>query len=228
MFSVIKREMANLDLVFNPSNIVIDFESAMLNVLKAHFPNSDLQGCYFHQTQAIWRKVQELGLTTINKDIPEVKRVVRKLMALAFLQILAVRTAFTELRTDPAATEYDLEPLFAYYEHTWLQTFKPALWNVHDKITRTNNHMEGWHNKFSSALGKTHPGVHEFVLALKAEQSATEVTIEWARLGAAPPSRRRKYRELDDCLDRLTKRFKEGESTVNEFLSSVRHIVHHY
>ena len=49
-------------------------------------------------------------------------------------------------------------------------------------MTHTNNRMEGWHNKFSSALSKQHQGVHEFVMALKPEQSATEVTIERARL----------------------------------------------
>ena len=86
----------------------------MLNLLKAHLPNTRV---LFASNPSKWHKVRELGLTMIYKEIPEVKRVVRKLMALAFLPVLAVCTIFSELSSDPAATKYGLLPLFAYCEH---------------------------------------------------------------------------------------------------------------
>lgn len=228
MFAAIKRRMATLGLEWNPETIVVDFEPAMLNALRVHFPNSNVQGCYFHHTQAIWRHVQQLGLTTVYRDVPAVKKHVRKLMALAFLPVVAVRPAFYQLKDDPIVEEHGLEELFAYFERTWLGTFKPILWNVHDKSLRTNNRLEGWHHRFNRYLGKHHPGVFEFILALKAEQSIVEQEIQQMRLGARPKPRRRKYRLLDDRLDRLTDSFKSGNVTVNEFLNAVRHIVHHY
>jgi hypothetical protein len=39
-----------------------DFEKAAVNVFTEEFPNSRLQGCFFHFSQAIYRHVQSAGL----------------------------------------------------------------------------------------------------------------------------------------------------------------------
>lgn len=171
---------------------------------------------------------QELGLSTTYRDSPDAQRLIRKLMALAFLPVISVRPAFLELKDDPLVTELNLTSLFTYYHETWLQLFKPHFWNVHNQTTQTNNHLEGWHSKLNRAIGKIHPGIHELIKVLKVEQSTTDATVQRARLGAAPPPRRKKYRQLDERLDRLTQNFRAGEYTVNDFLDCMRHIVHHY
>ncbi|XP_055998163.1 uncharacterized protein LOC125669439 isoform X2 [Ostrea edulis] len=62
-------------------SFVVDFEKAIRN----EFPNTIIKGCAFHFGQAVWRKVQELGLrTTYSKRGPEY-RYIRSLMALPFL-----------------------------------------------------------------------------------------------------------------------------------------------
>ena len=63
MFSIIKRKMANLDLQFNPTTMMSDLEIGMISTLRLHFPNTELKGCNFHFSQAIWRQTQQLGLT---------------------------------------------------------------------------------------------------------------------------------------------------------------------
>ncbi|KAL3678244.1 hypothetical protein R1sor_021200 [Riccia sorocarpa] len=47
---------------FSPQLILSDFESGLIPTVRAEFLDVHHQGCYFHFTQAIWRKVQELGL----------------------------------------------------------------------------------------------------------------------------------------------------------------------
>lgn len=42
--------------------IVSDFERALWAAAKATIPGIEIHGCYFHWTQAVWRKCQELGL----------------------------------------------------------------------------------------------------------------------------------------------------------------------
>jgi transposase-like protein len=37
--------------------ITIDFETALWKALRCLLPNVKLQGCVFHWTQAVWRKV---------------------------------------------------------------------------------------------------------------------------------------------------------------------------
>jgi hypothetical protein len=56
-----------------------DFEKAAVNVFTEECPNSRLQGCFFHFSQAIYRHVQSAGL------------MLRHLPALAFVPIQNVQ-----------------------------------------------------------------------------------------------------------------------------------------
>ena len=60
------------------------------------------------------------------------------------------------------------------------------------------------------------------------EQAVMELTLQRARLGGAPKSQRRKYRELDQRLTRIREGFRQGDCTVEEFLDSLMHIVHRF
>uniref|UniRef100_A0A0P4VXK8 MULE transposase domain-containing protein n=1 Tax=Scylla olivacea TaxID=85551 RepID=A0A0P4VXK8_SCYOL len=42
--------------------VVIDFESAVWGAFQRVKPNVTLTGCCFHWTQAVWKKINELGL----------------------------------------------------------------------------------------------------------------------------------------------------------------------
>ena len=226
----IKRHMAELNLVLNPSKLICDFESGLLPALRCHFPNSRLKGCFFHHTKAIWTKVQDLGLVCQYNSDSNVRKQVRTLMSLAFLPILILRTNFTVVQTSEVTENTPaLQQLCTYYQETWLSgSFPPALWNVSQETVRTNNSVEGWHNKLNRSIGKIHPNVFELLTHLKKEQRETEITARQASLGAAPPVRRRRYRELDEKIQRLQKELKEGHLTARDFLRRIRHVVHQF
>ncbi len=57
---------------------------------------------------------------------------------------------------------------------------------------KTNNHVEGWHNKINRAAGKAHPNVFELVL-FKGEQANTEVSIAQLAAGGVVRQTRKKY-----------------------------------
>ena len=40
----------------------INFESDSMGALRNTFPNTSVNGCYFHHNQGIFKKIQELGL----------------------------------------------------------------------------------------------------------------------------------------------------------------------
>ena len=229
VLNVIKREMGYQNLVFCPAKIFTDFEAALMPTLRSHFPTSTHKGCYFHFTQAIWRQVQSLGLSTDYNNNASVKKSIRVLMATAFLPLLCVRPAVDLLESDEiVASTPALARLFAYFRSTWLTCFPPAMWNVFNEGIRTNNQVEGWHNKLNRSMGRIHPNIYQFVTCIKNEQAETELTMQRARLGAAPPPRRPKHRILDERLERLRTQFQAGDLDVQEYFSSVRHIVHHY
>ncbi|CAF1662454.1 unnamed protein product, partial [Adineta ricciae] len=53
---------------FEPESILSDFESGTIKTIKDIFPNSDHRGCLFHFGQAVWRHIQDNGLTRKYED----------------------------------------------------------------------------------------------------------------------------------------------------------------
>jgi len=44
-----------------PQTIILDFERAAMVLLQTIFNNVSVRGCWFHSSQALWRKVGEFG-----------------------------------------------------------------------------------------------------------------------------------------------------------------------
>jgi len=44
-----------------------EFEQALINSIRLNFPAAEHRGCYYHFSEAIWRKVQALGLQEARK-----------------------------------------------------------------------------------------------------------------------------------------------------------------
>ena len=47
----------------SPQIVITDFQKAIQNAVILARPNTELQGCRFHLTQAWYRKIQEIGLS---------------------------------------------------------------------------------------------------------------------------------------------------------------------
>ena len=70
----------------------IDFEHAMINAIEEVFKDSvSIQLCYYHLSQSVWRKVQNLGLATKYKEDKEFRHSVRMINALAFLPLNIIK-----------------------------------------------------------------------------------------------------------------------------------------
>ncbi|KRX30991.1 hypothetical protein T09_10420, partial [Trichinella sp. T9] len=59
------------------------------------------------------------------------------------------------------------------------------LWNVHSVNIRTNNHLEGWHNRLNRKAGKSHNGLYELLQLLIAEQGVMDTLIQQVLSGNA-------------------------------------------
>jgi len=47
---------------------MVDFEATVWEAIRAEFTDTTIKGCTFHFSQAIWRKVQEVGLEQDSKE----------------------------------------------------------------------------------------------------------------------------------------------------------------
>jgi len=52
-----------MNLVFEPSVVLTDFEKAAMNAVSTVLPASRLHGCRFHLGQSWWRRILSLGLS---------------------------------------------------------------------------------------------------------------------------------------------------------------------
>ena len=74
-----------------------------------------------------------------------------------------------------------------YKERTWLNgQFQLTTWNVFiEDGPRTNNNLEGWHNKVKKIAGKSHLDIFEMVELYKLQQTSTEVGLRQLMAGGA-------------------------------------------
>lgn len=132
---------------------VLDFEAAAWKACRKVL-TSNIQGCSFHWTQAIWRKVQNLGLATTYKDTPAAHDYIRAIMALPFLPSEHIIPAFEHLERRSTAA---FAGLVQYVRDTWIQSSKwsPDTWSVYNQPVRTNNDVEGWHRRLNNKSGRS-------------------------------------------------------------------------
>ena len=144
-----------MELYPDPRTILVDFEQAVISAIQSTLGNDiQVRGCFYHLTQATWRKIQELGLVRKYRDDEDFKLFCGQLDALAFLPIEDIPEGITDIRT---ITPIDAEGLVDYFDQTYVTgTFRragiprngpdggallhmrrvpprypPALWNVH-------------------------------------------------------------------------------------------------
>uniref|UniRef100_A0AAV2J7G9 MULE transposase domain-containing protein n=1 Tax=Knipowitschia caucasica TaxID=637954 RepID=A0AAV2J7G9_KNICA len=193
---------------WRPQKVVCDFEIALITALQSELPQVSIQGCYFHFTQSLWRRVQELGLVRAYRENLSLRKCIRKLMALGYLPRPLVRLNFNSLRRSQRTIRLiDRNPslldFFGYVQNTYIGGFFPVpLWNVFDREmdTRTNNHVESYHKTLNDTIGVRHPSLWTFIRCLKDRQTVVEQTIDGAERGELAPARRRKWRVLEERL----------------------------
>ena len=124
-----------------------DFELAIIQALALNFPNSQHRGCYFHYMQAIWRKVQALGLATNYTDPQDLslKHFVQKMAAIAFCPPAFVRPAWMSVQQE-APQIARVDELVTYFSNTWVSG------NYQVRHARTHTHTHTLTCEFGSLL----------------------------------------------------------------------------
>ena len=140
--------LKELDVTLNPRSIMLDFERAAINAVSQYIPDAELQGCFFHFGQAIWRHIQPYGLQQCYQNEEEFAVVVKQFQALAFVPSIDVIPCYEEL-IDSLSNQLvdDFSEFLHYFEKTWIgiehhgrkrrPLFDIQLWNIRDRIERS-------------------------------------------------------------------------------------------
>ena len=104
MFMMVKESALDLGLDLTPSSVLSDFEQALINAFRLNFRTAEHRGCYYHYSQAIWQKVQALGLQEEYRSEDGIlKAFVQKTAATCFVPPSFVRVAWQGVQQE--ATE---------------------------------------------------------------------------------------------------------------------------
>ncbi len=223
-FSLLKDVAMTHGIDLDPAIVICDFELAIIQALALNFPNSRHQGCYYHFMQALWRKVQALGLAShySNPQDTALKNFVQKMGAIAFCPPAFVRPAWISVQQE-APQLPRVDELVEYLSATWVRgNYQIRQWNYYKvEGPRTNNHVEGWHSRLKKIVGKAHPNIYELVEVIQKEEALTTMRVQQLVAGASQPPRSRKVKDKDRKIQTLFQRLELGTITLGDYLDAI-------
>ncbi|XP_064462771.1 uncharacterized protein LOC135373613 [Ornithodoros turicata] len=154
-------EQAEAGKTFEPTTVVVDFETAIHNAVRPSWPNANIVGCRFHLGQAWWRKIQKLGLSpSFKRENSEVGLWLKQVYGLPYLppsEVAAPREEKLRLFIDYLVNEYIKDG----------SRFPPEMWaEMTDNRQNTTNACESFHSRFNGCFYSPHPDFFRFLSVL--------------------------------------------------------------
>ena len=102
----------------SPEKVICDFEKAAMNAVKNILGDDIItHGCFYHLTQATWRKIQNLGLTALYKESEDIRMFCGMMDGLGFLPIDSINAGMNYLRK---IVPNELTELLDYFNETYV------------------------------------------------------------------------------------------------------------
>jgi hypothetical protein len=214
---------------FKPTEIIIDFEDAMIEALKEVLPETKIIGCMFHYTQAIIRNVQKNGLKTTYDGNPLLRSLVRRLIALAFLPedkvFVACQTIVNSIIENNLFTN-EMKSFLEYFTATWINDgakFPISLWNQYKRTTRTDAVAEGWNSAYNREFHSTHPNIFKVITTLKSDEQMNRINYNhYLETGELPKYKDSKYLKINQKIEETYTNLESGLIDEQRFLHLVQ------
>jgi len=221
-FKSINEICSSYGFVFEPKEIIIDFEKAIHNACDLIWPNAKLMGCRFHVTQSWWRAIQRFGLTEDYKKKTEVGDWLRICFGLVFLDSEDVSNFFAIELMSIKPLNSKLTQFADYILDTYITEealFPPNIWaQCSAELNLTTNTCESFHSHLAQSFANTHPNIHHFTKALIDIQSFTYIKLnsinEPNNLRNSQSKTRQKY------LNTIISSFKANNITTMQFVKA--------
>ena len=171
-----------------PSHFMMDFERALQNSVRKVFLNVRISGCRFHQNQAIYRKVNTLGLAGLCKENESFHSWVKKLMALVLLPAESIAPTYEMLASEPVqmltvCDKEKLGKLKSYYNKYWLKQVGSEIMSVFGLRRKTNNDLEIYNRWIKNIFQSYHPNFFRYLDALNKNVAVWDRNINCLRRG---------------------------------------------
>src|SRR5688572_33055347 len=95
-------------------------EQLAITAFEAAYPTATVTGCYFHLTQSVLRKVNDIGMKVDYQNDDALRACVHCLPALAFVPPCDVLEAF-ELLAESMVPHEHMNELLSFFEHNYVR-----------------------------------------------------------------------------------------------------------
>jgi hypothetical protein len=210
------------------TKVSADFEVGLLNALRhADFdPEGALQlgCCHFHFCSAVYKRFAA-SMADLYRHGQGVRKFVRRLFALPFLPVHLVQPAYEVLLAQavPADLLGDANwPAFqAYFRSTWIDNARNRhLANVFNRERRTNNDVEGYHQRLNKILQK-HPNLWAFIQGISEMHREDKVLEQQMEDGFGMRIRDAAVRRKEARLKAKREAFINGTSSAWDYLKAI-------
>lgn len=222
--SLIDEVSKRYGILFQPSEVFVDFEMAIHKAILESWPTTKLNGCRFHLHQTWFRKIQALGLAKEFSDQnSQVGRWLRYTFGLTFLNPNEVGDCFAfDLYSEKPNHEV-LDKYADYLLETYVgedAIFPPFLWaKASPALTYTTNACESFHSRFNGSFYATHPSIYIFIKKLLEFQIDTYVKLQSVNIQNKIKDKH-SNQKLETIID-LQSRLNSGEITRFHFVKCV-------
>ncbi|KAK4310746.1 hypothetical protein Pmani_017732 [Petrolisthes manimaculis] len=179
----------------------------------------------FKPASAIVDEIQEVGLQHAYTHDEATFKYLRKLMALPFLPEGEITLMFERLASQATTTQ--VRTVIEYISRTWINgsVWPPSTWSIFNKSVRTNNDIEGWHNRLNKrAVGRSSLPFYLLITLLHKEAKLTSLHIRLVSEKKLRRIQRRKYRELQNKLFILWDEYLRGDRSALQLLKACSHL----
>ena len=151
----------------SPSSAMSDWEPAARNAIKTAYPSISLYGCWFHHNQAVWKKINKLGLVLEYHANNNFKHFLKSVMTLPMLPSEDITPTFDFLSSTFVSftlnENIQIEKFKRYYKQQWLTRIGPSQLSVFTSKSTTNNGAESYHAKIGNIFKCNHPNIWVFL-----------------------------------------------------------------
>ncbi|XP_065205735.1 uncharacterized protein LOC135835422 [Planococcus citri] len=212
------EELQKVNPDWNPQMIMTDFETGAIAAIRHVFPQARHIGCWFHYSKAIQKQCGKLNLIQPMRNNPNLKRAIRKLMALPLLPsrkyIRGYRIIEQECQ-DFLDTTPGLAELLNYVRTFWIQRITPNMISVYDAPSRTNNLQEAYHGNITLHVADSrrmvHPRFWRFLEALRIMEHDAHIKLLAATAGKnVSYPRKRRWILQNRNIEQATQQFDDN------------------
>ncbi|KRY22836.1 hypothetical protein T12_10078 [Trichinella patagoniensis] len=124
------------------TTFLCDFETAFIPAIQGNFPNTQVQGCFFHFYQAVLRRIKQLcEAESENAD---------------GISIFSGEPCTPGFEILDVGISGQVEAFFQYFQQEWLLDAKILLCSVYGVAVPTTNHLESWQSGMNKRARENH------------------------------------------------------------------------